>query len=414
MSDAAVWMRVPRRRSLALPAADVRWRLVAALMPLFLLFGQVFHYVKAIPPLWALSKAFPILTLPLALLLFAGTRPPAMRQVLITFTWLVLVPSFIAIWTFQQSFFAGLAAQVKLLPILYFFSVLALLRRVRPTLGEIGWAFLIAGLATFAVLIALGVLAPQSWYAEHYKAGDSPILSADSRGNRIRMPMYFALIATFWAYRRFLGEWRPRWLVLAGAGFACVMLLVRTRSMVLGVVGIAAINAWMAASKGMRVALVVLLPMLLGLLFTVPYVASVFRTDSASGFDVRWISTVKAIDFLGLDPLRWLFGVGTISPLDPDGLMTYFNHFFFLADITWIGVLFEYGLVGALMILAIPLRGLALMRDARRAADTPFLAALQDYLVYSLLISELLPMTLAPGELTVIMAIAVYAREARR
>lgn len=407
-------MRVPRRRSLALPAAGVRWRLVTALVPLFLLFGQVFHYVKAIPPLWALSKAFPILTLPLALLLFAGTRPPAMRQVLVTFTWLVLVPSFIAIWTFQQSFFAGLAAQVKLLPILYFFSVLALLRRVRPTLGEIAWAFLIAALATFAVLIALGVLAPQSWYAEHYKAGDSPILSADSRGNRIRMPMYFALIATFWAYRRFLTERRPRWLVLAGAGFACVMLLVRTRSMVLGVVGIAAINAWMAASKGMRVALVVLLPMLLGLLFTVPYVASVFRTDSASGFDVRWISTVKAIDFLGLDPLRWLFGVGTISPLDPDGLMTYFNHFFFLADITWIGVLFEYGLVGALMILAIPLRGLALMRDARRVADTPFLAALQDYLVYSLLISELLPMTLAPGELTVIMAIAVYAREARR
>ena len=64
-----------------------------------------------------------------------------------------------------------------------------------------------------------------------------------------------------------------------------------------------------------------------------------------------------------------------------------------------------------LLIAAVPLRGVLLMDSARRLHDTPFLAALRDYLVYSLLISEMLPMTLAPGEITSIMAIALYARE---
>ena len=95
-------------------------------------------------------------------------------------------------------------------------------------------------------------------------------------------------------------------------------------------------------------------------------------------------------------------------------MMTYFNHFFFLADITWMGILFEFGVVGAILIAAIPARGALLMHQLRGRHDTPFLAALQDYLIYGLLISEMLPMTLAPGEVTTIMAIAVYGLERTR
>ncbi|GAA0666932.1 hypothetical protein FHT00_000070 [Sphingomonas insulae] len=397
-----------------LRAIDVRWTRVALLVAVLPLFGQSFHYVKMLPPLWALSKAFPILSLPLCLLLFAGERPLGGRQLLVTFVWLLLVPTFISLVTFQQTFFVAIAAQVKLLPILYAFSFLALLRWTRPTLEELTTSFVICALITFVLLIAIWALAPQSAYSEHYVAGDSPLLAADSRGNRIRLPMFFGLIGILYAYRRFLDGWKPGWLLAWAAGFMLVFSLVRMRTFVLGMALMAAINIFIAASPRMKMVLIALIPFALGALFSVPYMASIFSTDKAFAFDVRWISTVKAIAFLGTNPLRWIFGVGTISPIDPAGMMTYFNHFFFLADITWMGVLFEFGIIGAVLILAIPVRGVWIFRAVRQWRDDPFMAALQDYLVYAILISEMFPMTMAPGELTMLIAIGVYRLEQLR
>jgi len=395
-------------------ALRVRWATVAALVLPVAMFAGVFSYIKQLPPLWALSKLFPVLTLPLALLLLRWPRPAGARQLLATFAWLLIVPSVIAIWTFQQSFLIGLTAQVKLLPILFFFSFLALLRWWRPTLDEVTATFLVAGALTIAVLVALWLFAPQSWYIAPYDPETSPILSRDNRGNRIRMPMYFALIGVFYCYRRYLAGDGWRWIVPAAAGFALTVLVVRQRTTVIGLAGVVAINMFMAAGPRGRVLLAAAIPLALAGLFSVPYLATVFDTSRASGFDTRWITTVKAIDFLGLNPLAWLFGVGTISPLDRTGLMEYFNHFFFLADIAWLGVVFEYGLVGALLILAIPLRGLWMIRDVRADRDAPFLGALGDYLVFALLTSVFNPLTLAPGEVAIILSLAVYTRDRMR
>jgi hypothetical protein len=414
MTAAARALPFPRRNLRGwLQAADVRWTYVAMLVAVLPLFGQSFHYVKLLPPAWALSKAFPILSLPLCLILFAGRRPEGARQMVITILWLVLVPSFISLFTFQQTFFVALTSQLKLLSLLYVFSLLGLLRWMRPTLREIAAAFLICALVSFVLLLVIWALAPQSAYAQHYVAGDSPLLGADARGNRIRLPMYFGLIGILYAWRRFTHRWRPGWLVAWAAGFTMVLGLVRMRTYILGLALMAAINGFLAAGPRLRLALIALIPFALAGLFSIPFMASIFSTDKAFAFDVRYISTMKAIAFLGTDPFRWIFGVGSISPIDPAGMMTYFNHFFFLADITWMGILFEYGVVGALLLLAVPLRGVLLMDSARRIHDTPFLAALRDYLVYSVLISEMLPITLAPGEVTSIMAIALYAREVR-
>lgn len=393
---------------------DVRWAYVAILVAVLPLFGQTFHYVKMLPPLWALSKAFPIVSLPLCLLLFAGPRPPGGRQMLLSILWLILVPSFISLFTFEQTFFVALTSQVKLLSLIYFFSFLALLRWLLPSLRELAFAFLICAAITFALLVIVWALAPQSAYAQHYVAGDAPVLAVDARGNRIRLPMYFGLIGVLYAWRRFLASPRIGWLLVWAGGFMLIFSLVRMRTYVLGLALTAAITAFVVAPPRIKIALVALIPFALAGLFSVPYMASIFSTDKAFAFDVRYISTMKAIAFLGTDPFRWIFGVGSISPIDPAGMMTYFNHFFFLADITWMGILFEFGVVGAILIAAIPARGALLMHQLRGRHDTPFLAALQDYLIYGLLISEMLPMTLAPGEVTTIMAIAVYGLERTR
>ncbi|MGK2908460.1 MAG: hypothetical protein ACSLE1_01445 [Sphingobium sp.] len=400
------WMKMP-------PPMPARLDREKVMMLVFFLplFGQSFHYIKDLPPLWALSKAFPLLALPLAPVLLYRPYSPFSRQLAFTFLWLVLISSFAAVPAFGQSFFMGLTGQIKLLPILSFFSFLGLLYWQKPTLREIAAAFVICGLITLIVLLALYLVAPQSWYVGTIEVGDAPLLSADARGNRIRMPMFFAVVAMFYWYRLANKTRKMRYIWLVAAVLACLMGIVRTRAMVLGGAVTLATAMLVATTPRRRMIVLILIPILLIAMFQIPYVASVFDTDQNSGLQVRVITAQKATDFLGDDWINWLFGVGSISSINPKGMADFFSHYFFLADITWLGIIFEFGLVGAALLLAMPVRGMIFIRKLRRRTDHPLLAALQDYLLYVILISGLYPtLTLQPGEIAVILAVAVYCR----
>ena len=391
--------------------APVRRHHFLILLILLPLFGEVFHYLKLAMPLWALSKAFPLLSLPLCfVVLRRGPAPRGTRQILVMLLYLLLVPSFTAIFSFQQNFFLALTAQVKLLPILYFFSFAGLLRILKPSASEISKAFLAFSLISFMVLIALWLLVPQRFYLEHFLVGDAPLFSLDSRGDRIRMPYFFGIVGIFYCYRRFFSDKSLIWLIAAVAGYASVIGIIRTRSEVLGIALILGLGAMRFSGKTARLLLLVILPFAGAALLSIPYVASIFDTSLASGFDVRRVTLEQCLAFLGTSPVRWALGVGTISPLDPYGLIRYFNHSFFLADVTWVGTIFEYGLIGAALLLLLPLRGIYESRLVMRNRQGAFLGALQDYLLYAVAVSFGYPLTLQPGEFALILAIVVHER----
>ena len=150
-------------------------------------------------------------------------------------------------------------------------------------------------------------------------------------------------------------------------------------------------------------------PIALTALFSIDYLSSIFNFSASSGINVRLETASKALSFLGISPLRWFLGVGTLSPTNDESLFTYFNHMFFLADISWLGIVFEYGILGAALLLLYQLRGLAFYFRVRHVTDGVFLSALFDYLLYALMISYLYPLTLSPGETALILAIFVYA-----
>ena len=384
------------------------WRIVLliAVLPLF---GQTFHYMKDLKPLWALSKAFPLLSLPLILPVLTRQHVPLVGGWLIAFLWLVLVSSFAAMFSFDQNYVLGLTAQVKLLPMLYALSFLGLLLLVRPTSKELLRAFGLCGVLTFATLFLLWALAPQSWYVTSIEYGDAPLLSTDDRGNRIRMPMFFAMFVLFALYRRLLAEPEWRTAVLVGVALAIVIGIVRTRAVVLASMATLAIVTLMAAPPRWRVGAIAATVVGALLLLQVPYVQSAFDTSSASGFNVREVTAAKAIAFLGQDPLRWLFGVGTITSLSTGGLATFFNHYFFLADISWLGIVFEFGLVGAAIMVFLLVRTWLFARSVRRTIDSPAVAGMQDYVLFTLIQSPLYStMTLQPGEIAIIAATFVY------
>ncbi len=388
----------------------IRWGKVMLLVALLPLFGEVFHYVKGLPALWALSKAFPVLSLPLAIFIFRSERPPATRQMLVTLLYLVLVSSFMGIASFDQNFFLGLTAQVKLIPMLYFFSFLGLLRWQQPSMKELQASVLICAALTFITLILLWIFVPDSSYSTHYNIGDSPIFSIDDRGYRIRMPMYFGTVGLIYCFRLFFAEKRIYlkilWFLLVAGGITVVIQAVRNRSLVLTLVVLVSLIALRKTTPTIRVALLVIIPLAVLALFQIPYVASVLRTDQ-----VRSATTAKAIAFLGTSPWNWLFGMGTITGLDQGGLLRFFSHFFFLADITWLGIVFEFGIVGALLILALPVRALVLGHNINPGKYEIFIATMKDAVLYCLIISPLYSMTLAPGEYIIMLAMIVYARE---
>lgn len=397
------------------PDAGARMRLWVLVLALPM-FGQTFHYMKDLPPLWALSKAFPVLSLPLVLaLLWRQGLPRDVHYWLAAFTWLLVVPSITAIFAFDQSFIIGLTAQVKLLGMLHALSFLGLLLVLRPSLDELARAFAILAGVIGGALVLLWAFAPQSWYATGYEFGDAPLLSADDRGNRIRMPLQFLLVGLFLAYRRFLGRldggaigWRDLALVIAGV--LLVVFLVKTRAFIVALAaGLMVISFLALGRRGRIVAAGAAGLGALGLV-QLPYIQAMFDLGAGSGFDLRARTIDLAIGFLGTDPGRWIFGVGTISPLEPDGLARFFNHFFFLADISWLGVVFEYGLVGAGIILGLMVRTWWLGRQVSGRINHPFCAALHDHVLFVMLASPLYStMTLQPGEVAMIAAILIYA-----
>jgi hypothetical protein len=389
-------------------SAPARPRVIWWLLALLPLFGQTFHYISALVPLWALSKAFPVLSLPGVLRLSGHQRFPMTRQILISLAWLTLLPSFTAVFYFHESFFTSITAQVKLLPILYFFSFLALLFTLQPTLSELQRSFLILGIVVVGTTIVLWAVVPSNWYQESYIIGQAPFLSSDNRGHRIRMSMYFPIVVLFFCYRRAFFERHAGYLLGAVVAFAVTLLIVKTRAMIIGITALLAINTILWARPLARVGLLLCAPFALTSLFSTGYLATTFSTSPDTGFETRRISAELATNFLGNGSMRWLFGVGTISPTSTDSLVDYFHHFFFLADITWLGIVFEYGAIGALVFLFFQLRGIFFYRRLRAKLEDDFLGALFDYLVYILLISFFYPPTLTPGETAVILAIFAY------
>jgi hypothetical protein len=364
--------------------------------------------LSALPPLWALSKAFPVLSLPAVLALRGYPRFPMARQVMSSFVYLLLVPSFAAVIYFHESFFTSITAQVKLLPILYFFSFLGVLLMLRPTLYELERGFVWLGIAVVASLIFMWIVVPDSSYQGTYVIGQAPFFSNDYRGHRIRMSMYFPIILLFFCYRRAFFERSFRYFLGVAIAFAVTLLIVKTRAMVIGITAVLVINTLLWARPLARVGLLLCAPFALASVFSMDYLAKTVSTSADSGFDVRARTADLAASFLGGEPLRWLFGVGTISPTSSDNLFDYFHHFFFLADITWLGIVFEYGVIGALIIFLFQLRGIFFYQRLRAQIDDDFLGSLRDYLLYIVLISMFYPPTLTPGETAVILAVFVY------
>ncbi|MDQ2104345.1 hypothetical protein [Azospirillum isscasi] len=400
----------PRR---ALP----RPLIVLTLLAVLPLFGQSFHYLVDVPPLYALSKSWPVLTVPLAVYAMAQIELPFKALCIALLAYLVAITPAVSMVQLGNGLTDAMATTVKVWPFAYYFSLAALLALLRPTIPQVRGALVALGAGTFVVMLALWLVVPPEAYATDPLK--SKLLMYDfERGYRIFMPMFFGVLFLFYLSRRFCAyrEWWTFPLLLAGL---LLMVLIYKQRTVLGgvvlVVGFAMITSargwWriMAVSAALAAAIVL---------------AAVYSADLAgraeqmlgASLSIRQNSIVLALNFLEVTPLRWLLGVGAITRFSNVTLADILgSDQFYLADIGWIGVVFEYGVIGAVLIAAFYVAALRTARKAATGAGTgadPMAQALGDYVLFALATSTIYSVVFTPGEVASVMALALFWRTA--
>lgn len=394
-----------------MPAAGARWKLLALLLaaPLFL---QSFHYVIDVYPLYLLSKGWPLLTLPLALL--GAVEEPRLRPLLLaTLAYVLLLPPLMTMLNFAQSYASAVTGVVKVLPFTYYFSAGWLLRRLRPSAAELQRCFAWLGALNLGLLALLWLVVPDSAYRSGAIGEEvSKLFLWDpERGNRITLPLVFGLIFIFLQARQALrggGWWR---LSLSLAAVALLVLVYKQRTVIGCVVVLLGWAVFAEASPRGR--------LLLGWLATVAAAAGLGLTalngwtpDTGAlggSLTARQLTIEIALRFLADNPLRWLLGAGALTRASDISFAEYFQHAnFYLVDIGWLGVLFEYGVIGSGLLLAVYLAALRLGGRVPHPAGAPLVPALTDYCRFLLLSSPILSVVWAPGEVCSILAVFVY------
>lgn len=386
-----------------------RLLVVLALLAILPLFGQSFHYLVDVPPLYALSKAWPVLTIPLAAYALSQIELPYKSLCIALLAYLVAITPAVSMVQLGNGLSDALATTVKVWPFAYCFSLAALLTMLRPTLPQVRGVLIALGVGTFVVMLALWLVVPPGAYATDPLK--SKLLLYDfERGYRIFMPMFFGVLFLFYLVRRFCA-YREWWTVpLLLIGLLLMVWIYKQRTVLGGVVLVSGFVVVTSARGWWRVLAIgaaLFGAMALGIVYSGILADRVEQMLGAS-LSIRQNSIALALEFLEVSPLRWLLGVGAVTRFSTVTLADILgSQQFYLADIGWIGVVFEYGVMGAALIAAFYVAALRTARKSGAGGD-PMAQALGDYVLYALATSAVYSVVFTPGEVASVMALALY------
>jgi hypothetical protein len=390
---------------------------VALLVLALPMFAQCFQYMVDVLPLYFLSKAWPFMMLPLFMWGLMRLDLPGSVLQIVTLLWILGVTPVIGIIQLGNDIAAALVTSVKVWPFTFAFSLAALLVLLRTPDIVLRRTVLSLGVATYVIMLLLWLIVPSSAYG----GGDAItklFMYDPERGCHIYMPMFFGTLLIFYLNRSF---WmRPRiWVaILAVVAFVLQLTIDKERAAIAGVAVTTLLAAVMSAQRWRLAAWTGLaLVAGIGMIYAVGRLQGEpdLQTSLGGSLAVRHTSVVTAWNYISADALRWLFGIGATTRFGDITLAQLFgNRMFFLSDIGWLGVAFEYGIIGAMLMALVHLRGLlAAARLSTR--DDPLSQALADYIVYLIVVSVVYSVVFTPGELTTVMGLSYYlAREKRR
>ncbi len=383
------------------------WMVLLVVLPLF---GQCFYYLAELPPPYILSKAWPVLMAPVAIWAIARVPLPAKGGYVALMAYMMGLTPLISMIKLGNGLFDALTTTVKVWPFSYYFALAGVLVWLNPEPGRLRRIVLALGYGTFGAMLLLWMVAPASWYTSDPSKGKLMLYELE-RGYRIYMPMFFGVIVLFFLTRTFMR--RPSFWPAVGVlvGIALEFYIYKQRASIgaaLAVVGwgvLASLPArWRRILAATAAIVVPAAAVLVLLLF-----ADKVETWLGGSLSVRQNSFALATGYLGSDVMNWLFGVGATTRFSTVTLADIFgNAQFYIADIGWVGVVFEYGLVGALMLFGLHVWGYVELRRLARRNGDPFAHALADYVLFLIVTSAVYSLVFTPGEFATVMALAAY------
>ncbi|MDB5413671.1 MAG: hypothetical protein JWR10_2006 [Rubritepida sp.] len=376
-----------------------------ALVFLLPMFFQLPYYKPEAGPLYALAKVLPAMLAPLVLYGMLMLRLPDRVLYLVFAVYALAVTPLLSMIHLPNGLVDALAASIKIWPITFYFSAAAALVLLRPSerlLARIAIGF---GALTFGLMLLLWIVVPAAWYQPGV-FGSNLFSWDEGRGMYIRMPMMLGELTIFWLAQRAARE-RRLWQILLLAGALAALIAIYKARLPTGVtiIIICMVLALQIPVKW-RWALGALagFPATMGALIYLPRIPGLIGQIFDESLFIRLRSVAIGWNWLWEDPLKLIFGGGSISTFSSYTYEDLFNSpDFWLTDIGWLGVLMEFGLVGTALIVLIHAR--ALTTAYRTQRDDPFRNALFNYVLFEILCSAVYSVMYAPGPVVTVAAI---------
>ena len=382
--------------------------MVTVLCLALVLSSQVMVYIIDLLPTYYLAKAWPVLSMPLAIAAIIRRRQPGTMLLLALLAYAIVVTPVVTMLEFQVGFLDAMQSAIKMGGFLSYFSLMELLLLLRPSVIELRTAMLTLGVATFAIIWTLWILVPTSYYLSN---GHTTLLFLYDleRGPRIYAPMIFGFFLMFYTARRFWLQPRLRRVLLLGGAFVSLLIIYKQKLAIASALLVILAGAVGAYPRYRRFLVALCLVGAVPVLFFAASLDPAALMERIGGsLETRLISANLAIDFMQQAPIRWLIGVGSLPQHSSLNLGDVFRFDqFFLSDLGWLGILFEYGLVGTGLVIAVYVMATRVISSATHPGDA-WTLALFDYNFYLLCVFCVYSAVVAPGEIMTILTLAVY------
>ncbi|CAN5119418.1 hypothetical protein BH10PSE2_BH10PSE2_23200 [soil metagenome] len=379
-----------------------------------ILFGGLFQYVIDLKPMYLLAKAWPVLTLPLSVGAALKVRPSYQPLVLTSLAWMLAATAFIGIGQLGNDALGAVASTAKIWPLTGALGACAALTWLRPSAQDLTRAVAAVALLTFGFLAIAWLTLPPVAFEGSIET-TKVFLTDPERGRRINAPMMYAIMGLLllnrfaWSGGGGWGGVGRRILALAAILLGVVLMLTiyKQRAQIAGTGVVLVLGAMLSGRRWRGPALLSLAAGVIGL--ALPGWLWLQAGDAVQtlggSLSIRQVEATAALDFLNAEPWRWITGVGSATRIGGVTLGDIVGTpFFFPSDLGWLGVVFEYGLVGAGLMLALHVAAIVVAGRAARSGSL-IGAAVFDYAVFLLVVSPIVSVALSPGEMATCLAL---------